>query len=243
MKRLLRGERAQGLLARLVAAYMETVIATLRWRAENLEPARAAVAGKSGAVALFWHGRIGVALACRPLLKDRERRAMISLSRDGAFIADAAARLGFPAIRGSTARPDRLLDKGGADALRRSAAFLQSGGIVLVTPDGPRGPARRLGAGSVLLASLGASPVFLVGLAVRPALAPGGWDAARIPLPFSRAAVVIDGPLAAPAAGDAGGPSLEAVRSAWQEGMDRAQARAEALLTDPAGPAFARLAA
>ena len=45
---------------------------------------------------------------------------MISLSRDGEFIARAAERLGFPPIRGSTGRGDRAADKGGAAAFREA---------------------------------------------------------------------------------------------------------------------------
>ncbi|MEO8812032.1 MAG: DUF374 domain-containing protein [Caulobacteraceae bacterium] len=227
MRRLFRAPAVQRALAGAVAAYMEAVIATLRWRCENIEAVSAALASPKGAMVLFWHGRIAQAIACRPFLEGRARRAMISHSRDGAFIALAAERLGFPAIRGSSGRAGRVLAKGGADAFRRALDALAAGEIVLVTPDGPRGPALSVPRGPALLAHLAGCPVYLLGLAARPALAMGNWDAARVPLPFSRAALVIDGPVAPPPGDDEA--SLEAARTDWRGRMIAAGARAESL--------------
>ncbi|MGI9169324.1 MAG: DUF374 domain-containing protein, partial [Caulobacteraceae bacterium] len=120
MKRLLRSRPAQSLLAWLIAAYVEAIIATVRWRFENRQAADLAVAAPEGAIVLFWHGRIAQGMACRPLLRKKPRRVMISLSRDGAFIAMAAERLRIPTIRGSAGRADAAIAKGGADAFRQA---------------------------------------------------------------------------------------------------------------------------
>ena len=93
MKNLLRAAWMQRLLAGLVTAYIELIISTLRWRTEGAGPADAALRSSDGLIALFWHGRIAHAMACRPVLGDKPRTVMISMSRDGAFIADAAVRL------------------------------------------------------------------------------------------------------------------------------------------------------
>jgi 3-deoxy-D-manno-octulosonic-acid transferase len=228
VKGLVRTPLVQGLLAGLIAVYSETVIATLRWRLEDFESARAALASDEGLIALFWHGRIAQAIACRPLLGEKPRRVMISHSRDGAFIALAAERLGIPAIRGSTGREDKALAKGGAEAFRAAVKAVQAGGAVLVTPDGPRGPDRVMPEGPVQLARLARCPVFAMGLAARPALALNSWDHARLPLPFARAALVVAGPFRAPVRLDAAG--AETLRAEWQSAMAEAEAKADALL-------------
>jgi lysophospholipid acyltransferase (LPLAT)-like uncharacterized protein len=219
----------QAALGWLVAAYIEVVIATLRWRRENEGPARVALDGPDGLIALFWHGRIVPAIACRPILKDKPRKVMISLSRDGEFIALAAERLRIPTIRGSTGRVGGGGSKGGALAFRQARGVVASGGVMIMTPDGPRGPSQVMQIGPVQLARATSAPVFLMGLAVSPAIRLGSWDEGRVPLPFGRAVLVLDGPLTM--AEDADDAALEVARADWQERLRAAQARAEVLLT------------
>jgi lysophospholipid acyltransferase (LPLAT)-like uncharacterized protein len=83
--------------------------------------------------------------------------------------------------------------------------------------------------GPVQLAKAAGRPVFMMGLAVRPALQLRSWDRGRLPAPFARAAVVFEGPLSL--ASDAGDAAIEAARADWQGRLRAAQARAEALVT------------
>lgn len=227
MKRWLRRPAAQAVLGWLIAAYIELVIATLRWRRENEAPTRAALDGPEGLIALFWHGRIVPAIACRPILKDKPRTVMISLSPDGEFIALAAERLKIPTIRGSTGRGGKN-GKGGAVAFRLAMQVLAAGEVMIMTPDGPRGPNEVMQLGPLQLARASGRPAVLMGLAVRPAIRLGSWDKGRVPLPFGRAALVLEGPLSVPANAD--DMTLEAIRADWQARLRAAQARAEALL-------------
>jgi lysophospholipid acyltransferase (LPLAT)-like uncharacterized protein len=232
VKRLFRRPWVQALLGRLIAGYIELCIATLRWTRENEAPARAALDGPGGMIALFWHGRIVPAIACRPILRDKPRWVMISLSADGEFIALAAERLGIPTIRGSTGKGaqggNTKSTKGGAGAFRRAMEVLAAGDLMIMTPDGPRGPNQVMQLGPVQLARASGRPVFMMGLAVAPAIPLGSWDNGRIPLPFGRAALVLVGPLSVAANADDG--ALETVRADWQDRLIGAQTRAEALL-------------
>jgi hypothetical protein len=231
VKRIFRSSLAQGMLGWLVAGYIELIIRTMRWRFENRAPVDEIVSGPEGLIALFWHGRIAQGMACRPLLRDKPRRVMISLSPDGEFIAKAARRLKIPPVRGSAGREGRL-SKGGARAFREALAFIRSGGVMILTPDGPRGPREALPAGPLLMARAAGCPVFIMSLAARPALRLGSWDKTAIPLPFARGQVVLEGPLRLPPDPDAA--AIEQVRLDWQGRMRAGQARAEALLADDA---------
>ncbi len=235
MKGLIRSPVVQSILAWLIFAYIELVTATLRWRSENFEAATDALAAPDGAIALFWHGRIAQAMTCRPFLGARPRRVLISLSRDGAFIAKAAERLGVPTIRGSTGREGEALAKGGAAAFRAAVKAIGEGSVMLVTPDGPRGPAETIPEGPVQLARAARCAVFGLGLAASPAIALKSWDKARLPLPFARAALVIAGPLRAPVRLPPGG--LAELQAQWEAAMRAAQARAEAILARHGGAA------
>ena len=228
MKRLLRSALAQDVLGWLISLYVDLTMKTMRWRYVNREPADAALAGEPGGLALFWHGRIAMALICRDIFGSRPKRVIVSLSRDGEFVAKAAERLGVPTIRGSTGRAGRVMDKRGAAAFREAMEFIASGGAVIVTPDGPRGPNQVLSMGSVRLARASNCQVFFGGLAARPSIGFRSWDRARLPLPFSRGCMVLVGPLRVPE--DADEAAMEATRADWQARMRAAQAQAEAIL-------------
>lgn len=228
MKAFLRSTAVQTALGWLVAAYIELIIRTVRWRIENRAPVDEAMAAPGGLIALFWHGRIAQGMACRPLLAAKPRRVLISLSPDGQFIAKAAERLRIPPVRGSAGRDGRGASKRGAVAFLEALRFIREGGVMILNPDGPRGPREVLPLGPVQLARAAACPIFIMSLAARPAMRLTSWDAAQIPWPFAIGQVVLEGPIWLDANADAEG--LEAAREDWQSRMRAGQARAEALL-------------
>ena len=227
MKKFVRTPWVQSTLAWLVSAYLGMTLATMRWRFENRTQADAAVASPSGIVAFFWHGRIALAVGCRRVLRQKPRRVLISNSPDGELIAKVVQRLGFPAIRGSSTLDDRA-NRRSIGAFRDAVRFLETGGVVAITPDGPRGPAEEMPEGPVMVARRRETPVFLVGLAARSTLTLRSWDKTQIPLPFSRGCVVFDGPVTIDRRANA--ETIEATRLEWQSRLSAAQARAEALL-------------
>ena len=191
--RPIRNPVVQGVLSRLMAGWMRLCFATIRWRHENRHLVEAAWAQGGPVIIAFWHSRIGLAPAAWNHDRGQPIRALISLSPDGQFIADAVARLGFPAIRGSSQKkesPEKA--KGGSQALRDAVKWLKSGGAVTLTPDGPRGPARQMGEGLAVMARMSGAPVLMLGLSCRPAIRLDSWDRAMLPLPFARGAMVWD---------------------------------------------------
>jgi hypothetical protein len=229
VKGFVRSPVVQWILSRLVVGYIEIVHATMRWRLVNTEGADAAVAGPDGVIGAFWHGRIALSLICRQVLKQKPTRAMISLSRDGEFIARAMDMMGVPSIRGSAIKAkDRAKAKGGATAFRQSLTFIEDGGCVALTPDGPRGPNQVMQDGVVTLARMSGAPVFLFGMAASGAVNLNSWDKTQLPMPFTRGCVVFDGPLRVPP--DADEAQSETIRLDWQNRLNAAQQRAEAIV-------------
>lgn len=204
---------------------MAFCFATIRWEYENRQVAEQVWADGGGVICAFWHSRIGLSPACWPLDRAQPAKALISLSPDGQFIAKAVGRLGFPAIRGSSAKkeaPDKA--KGGSIAFREVLRQLKIGAVA-VTPDGPRGPARQMGDGMPLMARLSKAPVLFIGMSCHPAIRLNTWDTALLPLPFGRGVIVWD--IARfPQGGD---PAVVAL--AWTERMNAVEARADLLAT------------
>lgn len=190
--RPLRNPVVQGVLAWILAQWMRLCFATIRWTREGEAEIEALWTRGGGVIPLFWHSRIALSPASWPLDRATPAKALISLSPDGQFIARAVARLGFPAIRGSSANKDKAqAAKGGSQALRDGLRQLKVGGLA-VTPDGPRGPANVMGEGVPLMAKLSGAPVVFLGLSCRPAIRLGSWDRALVPLPFGRGAIVYE---------------------------------------------------
>ena len=221
--RPLRNPVIQAVLAWLLAQWMRFCFATIRWTHRNEAVAEQVWAEGGGVLCAFWHSRIALAPACWPAGRAQPGKALISLSPDGQFLARAVGRLGFPAIRGSSANKDKAdRAKGGSQALRDGLKQLKVGALG-VTPDGPRGPARQMAEGFPLMAKLSGAPVLLIGLSCKPALRLNSWDRAVLPLPFGRGAIVWE------AARYPDGADTAAVAAAWTERLTAVEAEADAI--------------
>jgi len=136
----------------------------------------------------IWHNR----LLCMPPvlpLHVRERcAALVSRSRDGGYICDFLKCFGIGSIRGSSSR-------GGAESLRDMRRFLTDGGVLGLTPDGPRGPRYEVQDGICWLASRAQVPIRPVTMNSRTHWELNNWDGTQIPKPFSRARLVIGKPI------------------------------------------------
>lgn len=230
MKAILRNDGVQAVLGWLLGSYLRLVLASVRWRHENLACVEPVLAGDSGAIALFWHGRIPLCLATAPQWWRKRTRAFVSPSADGEFIAKALAMSGFPAIRVSSAKKgDATKARQAVAAIREAVAWVSGGGALVVTPDGPRGPNEVIAPGALQIARRSGQPVFLMGIAANPALqARSTWDKVMFALPFGRGAVVWDGPLHVPP--DADDAAVTQLIESWSQRLSAATRRAESLV-------------
>lgn len=138
-----------------------------------------------GVLFAFWHGRMITGwLLTRRLFPKSPLSAVVSLSPDGQILSDTLDRLGFRLIRGSSSR--------GRDEVREGiAGVLRSGGVVAVTPDGPRGPIHQFKYGTIRLASENRSPILFADIFHERSRLLKSWDRFEIPRPFSRVRVVL----------------------------------------------------
>lgn len=163
----------------LVYPWMSTLRyygAAADWR---LDPSRADFDGP--AIFIFWHEYIPLLFYLRGHC---HINMLLSRHQDAEWLGQAAKRMGFGTIRGST-------NRGGAAALREIMRKSPWENLA-ITPDGPRGPRRELAVGCVYLASRLQMPIVPVGLGYdRPWRVKKAWDQFAIPRPFSRACGIV----------------------------------------------------
>jgi lysophospholipid acyltransferase (LPLAT)-like uncharacterized protein len=230
MKALLRSNAVQAFLGWLSWLYLELVIRTIRWTRIGEEPGGPldrVLHAPGGMIGCFWHRDIALSITAKvAVIEHKLTRILISLSPDGEFIARSMDRHNMPPIRGSKAKKGKA--KGGAAAFREALDLLEAGGILVVTPDGPRGPAQVMAPGTVRIARRAQVPVFLLGLAATPQIRMKSWDRTKLPGLFGRGCIVWDGPHFCPEG--ASDEEMDRMALDWAAAMTAACARAEAVL-------------
>jgi len=99
--------------------------------------------------------------------------------------------MGHLAIRGSTRR-------GGARAARAVMQALADGYNVLITPDGPRGPAFNVQRGIIWLASATGARIIPASYDASSKWTLGSWDRFIVPRPFGKVHIAVGEPILVP---------------------------------------------
>jgi lysophospholipid acyltransferase (LPLAT)-like uncharacterized protein len=202
-------------VAGTAAVTLKLWIRTLRYdyrpQGPRLEPGRT---GNDRFIYAMWHEYLLL-----PVLQyaHPEVHVLISRSGDGQLLSELCRRLHIPVVRGSTSR-------GGAEAVRR---MLRAGcrTHLALTPDGPRGPRRRVQQGLIYLASRSGLPIVPVGFGLDQPWRLASWDRFALPRPRSRAVCVTAAPIVIPS--DVSDDQLESYRQAVEQAMDDMTAAAE----------------
>lgn len=135
-------------------------------------------------VVAFWHGSM---LPIWWAFRGLRPTAMVSASRDGALLAQLLQDWNYRTVRGSSSQ-------GGSAALSDLVRAAHDH-VVMLTPDGPRGPSQEMKPGAVVAAQRAGVPLLLVAARVsRSKIFERSWDRFALPLPFSTITLVIDAP-------------------------------------------------
>jgi lysophospholipid acyltransferase (LPLAT)-like uncharacterized protein len=183
-------------------------IGTLRYRyrprGPNLDPTRPGFGGRY--IYAFWHENLLL-----PAYQYRRTRVHVLISQhaDGQLIAEACRHLGFRTVRGSTARH-------GITALREMVQAAEQGHLA-ITPDGPRGPRRRVQLGLIYLAARTALPIVPTGFAYDRPWRARSWDRFALPRPWSLGTCVTGEPIRVPPEADR--KDLERYRQLVEEAL------------------------
>jgi lysophospholipid acyltransferase (LPLAT)-like uncharacterized protein len=186
-----RGQRA---LAWVVAGGSRLFAATLRYRVNGGRgPARIP---DEPVIFALWHNRLGLCMKVyqsfvRPRNPNDHLAALVSASKDGAFLAAILDRFGVQAVRGSSNRR-------GPQALLELTSWAERGYDLAVTPDGPRGPRYVVQEGVMALAQVTGLPIVPYSCQLGWKISLKTWDGFQLPLPFSHCEMTFGEPIRVP---------------------------------------------
>jgi lysophospholipid acyltransferase (LPLAT)-like uncharacterized protein len=185
----------QRLLASVLYFMARTYAMTLRIRWDNRTGFFLDEIG-GPAIYCLWHNRLSLSMEAY-LEQTRHRSlgkglaALISASRDGAFLAAILERFGVQPVRGSSSRR-------GPQALLELTSWAERGYDLAITPDGPRGPCYVVQEGVMSLAQLTGLPIIPFGFYAHRKIQLKSWDRFQIPLPFSQCDLSLGKPVYVP---------------------------------------------
>jgi hypothetical protein len=185
--------------AKSILAWMHTLDARGVFYDRSIDPAFRA---GSPRIYVFWHEYILLPLALRGHC---HLSMLLSQHGDADILARIAHHVGFDCVRGSSRR-------GGARAIMELEEHSRKKHLT-ITPDGPRGPRRRLAMGPVYLASRLQLPLVVMGFGYDRPWRVNSWDQFAVPRPFSRARAVVGPPMMVPANIDRAGLEMCRVRT------------------------------
>lgn len=133
----------------------------------------------------FWHGTM---LLPWYLHRNQKIVALVSKSKDGDLLAKLLRKWNYQVIRGSSS-------SGGNIALKIMIDYAKNESTIAITPDGPRGPAKKMKAGAVITAKKSGLPLVLVGVSYKNKRILKNWDSFQIPAFFCKSNVVYSKPI------------------------------------------------
>lgn len=183
------------------------------WKSETIG-AENEVNTAGGRFMALWHGRMILSM---PIGANRNYHVLVSPSGDGDLSESMLGRFGYHVLRGSSSR-------GGARALRAMLTLLNDGAVLVITPDGPRGPRHSMNLGLAWMARATGYPIVPCGFACDRAWRVNSWDRMTIPKPGARVVSVYGKPIHV--SRDGGEAELDQATALIRESMLDAERRA-----------------
>ena len=186
----------------ILCACVRVLMASWRtsWRAVN-QAAEHGDSQPTSVIFCIWHNRLAMAVAsynreCRERWPADGMAAVVSASRDGAFLASILEHFNIEPIRGSSSRR-------GPQALLEATTWAgDKNHNIVITPDGPRGPCYKIQEGIISLAQLTGKPIVPLAYEASSKLQMRSWDKFQIPLPFARCRFTYAEPIFVPREAD-----------------------------------------
>jgi lysophospholipid acyltransferase (LPLAT)-like uncharacterized protein len=188
VKKIIKSSLAKKALCKLVFYYIKFVLFTSRvnitFKDFNFNEYK-----DKQCILATWHGRVLIMPMINPFILPAS--AIVSDHNDGRLIGDVIKQSGIELIFGSSNR--RRLS-----SLKEIISFIKKGYNFLITPDGPRGPARQINGAIINIASSSKLPIIPATCSSKNAKIFKSWDKFMLPYPFNRIEIIFDKPIYIP---------------------------------------------
>lgn len=140
-----------------------------------------------GVFAIFWHQYTPLALTSISGFSDKWK-SLSSPHSDGKFMAGIIQKFGYDVIAGSS-------NKDALSAIKNMITDINKGTNIVITPDGPRGPAKQINSNIVKIATRYDIKIVAITCKIDKYFKLRSWDEMIIPKPFANISVNITSPL------------------------------------------------
>jgi len=159
---------------KILPSIINIYIKTLRIKVKNFPEL------DSNSVFIFWHSKMLIGWW---LFREKNFGALVSQSKDGEILSRILNKWEYKVIRGSSS-------KSGKEALNKIIDFACHRNSVVITPDGPRGPACNIKNGALAISYECKIPIITVKIFNHnKGVLSASWDNFEIPFPFSKCEV------------------------------------------------------
>lgn len=207
--------------AGLAALLIRFLCGSQRWHQHGRDQMEALLDAGKPVIIVFWHEH----LLAMPVLVPPGSAVLQSPHPDGQMMARIVNWFGIRTVWGSSNRQ-------ASSGLRQMVRLVRDGAICVLTPDGPRGPARHMAAGPVAMAQLTGAAIVPVAWASTRCWRANSWDRLRIPKPFGRGHVIWGPPVDLANSGDK--QQQQASRQLLAERLNQLAAEADQLVDQSA---------
>lgn len=191
LKKISKSPTFMGVVSSFLAGLLTSWRYSLRFDKDDYKRLSEIKEKHPSAIYVLWHER----LLMMPFFWQEKGtlNLLISAHRDGKFLADTCKKLGHNVIAGSSTR-------GTTHALRRMQDLLKRGDSIGMTPDGPKGPRRKLRNTTILtLAARANVPIIPAAYSASKGKKLNSWDRFFLPRPFAKACYRLGTPIHIPA--------------------------------------------
>ena len=221
IKKLIRSPFGNALVGWTIGSIIALLMVTVRWRTVDQEKSDQFMASQNGIIMVFWHERVMAMPWLWP--SAYALHALQSPHPDGRMMSHAISCFGVKTVWGSSNRNP-------LSGLRGLKRVLNLGESVAITPDGPRGPARKSALGPVAIAQMAGKPIVPMCWSVDRYWRANGWDRLIIPKPFARGRFIIGDPIYL---NDISKDQLETARQQLEDALNVQADAVERLFAEP----------
>jgi lysophospholipid acyltransferase (LPLAT)-like uncharacterized protein len=187
-KRIIRSNFVKKLLCKIVYLYIKFVLLTSKVKTifHDFDFDEYAY---TQSIYATWHGRVML----MPIVNPTKLKscAIVSDHNDGRLIGGVIAHAGVELIYGSS-------NKNRLSSIKEILKGIKKGLNFLVTPDGPRGPARKVDGAIINIASTTRLPIIPSSCSAKSKKIFNSWDNFMLPLPFNEITLVFAKPIHVP---------------------------------------------